>query len=63
MYDRDPLKFVVGTADTRGTGRLMDEGSEMQSGRCPLKARLFRATVTAAMLAAVIQSFGAVIKW
>ncbi len=63
MYERDPLKFAVGTADTRGTGRLMDEGFRDAIREVPLKARLFRATVTAAMLAAVIQSFGAVIKW
>ena len=35
----------------------------MQTGRCLLKARLFRATMTAAMLAAVVQAFGAAIKW
>jgi hypothetical protein len=41
----------------------MDEGSEDCNPEVPLKARLFRATVTAAMLAAVIQAFGAAIKW
>jgi hypothetical protein len=41
----------------------MDEGSRDAIREVPLKARLFRTTVTAAMLAAVIQSFGAAIKW
>jgi hypothetical protein len=41
----------------------MDEGFRDAIREVPLKARLFRTTVTAAMLAAVIQSFGAVIKW
>ncbi len=63
MYERDSLKSAIGPADTRGTGRLMDEGFRDAIREVPLKARLFRATVTAAMLAAVIQSFGAVIKW
>ena len=63
MYERPPLKPHGAPADTRGTGRLMDEGLQMQSGRCLLKARVFRAAVTAAMLAAVIQAFGAPIKW
>jgi hypothetical protein len=42
----------------------MDEAPKRTPIReVPLKARLFRATVTAAMLAAVIQAFGAAIKW
>jgi hypothetical protein len=63
MYERTSLKSGIGPADTRGTGHLMDEGSRDAIREVPLKARLFRTTVTAAMLAAVIQSFGAVIKW
>jgi hypothetical protein len=41
----------------------MDEGAQDAIREVPLKARMFRATVTAAMLAAVIQAFGAAIKW
>ena len=63
MYERRSLKSAVRMADTRGTGHLMDEGSRDAIREVPLKARLFRTTVTAAMLAAVIQSFGAAIKW
>jgi hypothetical protein len=42
----------------------MDGGSETgPGGAFLLKARIYRATVTAAMLAAVLQAFGAAIKW
>ena len=35
-----------------------------RSGRCRfMKARVFRAAVSAAMLAAVVQSLGAPVKW
>jgi hypothetical protein len=41
----------------------MDGGPLNQRSGGAVKARLFRATVTAAMLAAVLQAFGAYIKW
>ena len=41
----------------------MDGGSASSYMEGAVKARLFRATVTAAMLAAVLQAFGAYIKW
>jgi hypothetical protein len=42
----------------RGTSGSMHLGGAGQ-----LKARVFRAAMTAAMLAAVVQSFGAAVKW
>ena len=41
----------------------MDGGPAKKLMEGAVKARLFRATVTAAMLAAVLQAFGAYIKW
>ena len=41
----------------------MDGGSDTSDREDFLKARIYRATVTAAMLAAVLQAFGAAIKW
>ena len=63
MYDTGTLKSVVKPADTRARAALWMRGPECNPGEVPLKARLFRATVAAAMLAAVVQSFGAAIKW
>jgi hypothetical protein len=63
MFDRRSFKNGGRSADRARTGRLMDEVTQDAIREVPLKARLFRATVTAAMLAAVIQAFGAQIKW
>jgi hypothetical protein len=49
--------------DELSDGALMDGGSAKKLSGGAVKARLFRATVTAAMLAAVLQAFGAYIKW
>lgn len=38
-------------------------GSSRNNREVPLKARLFRATVAAAMLVAVVHAFGAGYKW
>jgi hypothetical protein len=47
------------------TGRTgpYGRGPETSDREDFLKARIYRATVTAAMLAAVLQAFGAAIKW
>jgi hypothetical protein len=61
MSDPSSLKPVLQWTDTPGDGPLR-MGVQIHSGGA-VKARIFRATLTAAMLAAVVQAFGAAIKW
>lgn len=64
MYERPVLKCRDARSDRQGTGPLMDEGALDAIREVPqLKNRVMRAAMTAAMLAAVVQAFGAGIKW
>jgi hypothetical protein len=61
MFDPFTLKSARTRTDTPRDGPLR-MGVQIHSGGA-VKARIFRATLTAAMLAAVVQAFGAAIKW